>query len=64
MYEHGKLWWNDINRGKLLICSIEFSGDLISTHLLANQEELVKKNDEFGLMKWLCSYIDRIFSMP
>jgi hypothetical protein len=35
MYEHGEPWWNDINRGKLLICLPELSAILQE----ANQEE-------------------------
>jgi hypothetical protein len=27
IYEHGEPWWNDIDRGKLLICPPELSGN-------------------------------------
>jgi hypothetical protein len=49
IYEHGEPWWNGINRGKLLICPPELSGNPTSSHLVANQEELGKGNDEFSL---------------
>jgi hypothetical protein len=43
IYKHGKPWWNDIGRGKLLIRSPELSGNPTSSHLLAKQEELGKE---------------------
>jgi hypothetical protein len=46
IYEHGETWWNDIDRGKILIRQPEFSGSPTSSHLVANQEELGKGNGE------------------
>jgi hypothetical protein len=43
IYEHGKPWWNDINRIKLLIRAPELSGNLTSSHLVANQINLAKE---------------------
>jgi hypothetical protein len=40
---HGEPWWNDIDKGKLLICLSESSGNSTSSHLVANQEELAKE---------------------
>jgi hypothetical protein len=46
--EHGELWWNDIDRGRLLICSPELSGNP-NSHLVAKQDELVKEIMNFVL---------------
>jgi hypothetical protein len=42
IYEHGKPWWNDIDRGKPIHPS-EISGNFISNHRLAKHEELAKE---------------------
>jgi hypothetical protein len=49
---------------KLLIHPPQLSGNPTSSHLVAKQEKLDKGNDEFGLMKYLCSYFKGIFNMP
>jgi hypothetical protein len=43
IYEHGEPWWNDIDRGNLFNRSPEFSGNHISSHIAAKQEEQAKK---------------------
>jgi hypothetical protein len=42
IYEHGEPWWNDINRGKLLICPQELSGSPLTESFGRKQEEWVK----------------------
>jgi hypothetical protein len=49
IHEYGEPWWNDINRGQILICSPELSRNPTSSHLVANKEELGNRDDEFGL---------------
>jgi hypothetical protein len=49
---HGEPWWNDIDRGKLLIRPAELSGNLTSSLLVAKQGNSRKK--EVGLVKYLC----------
>jgi hypothetical protein len=39
LFEHGKPWWNDADRGKLLIRPPEFSGNPISRVICSKQEE-------------------------
>jgi hypothetical protein len=46
IYAHGKLGWNNINRGKIPDL---FTRDLWKYYLVANQEELGEGNDEFSL---------------
>jgi hypothetical protein len=48
-YEHGEPWWNYINRGELLICQPELSGNPTSSHLVAKQEELTKEITNLAL---------------
>jgi hypothetical protein len=43
IYEHGEPRWSDIDRGKLLILSPDLSGNLISSHVVAKQKELVNE---------------------
>jgi hypothetical protein len=43
IYEHGEPCWSDIDRGKLLILSPDLSGNLISSHVVVKQEELVNE---------------------
>jgi hypothetical protein len=43
IYGHGEPWWNDINKEKLLIRLPALSGNPISSHLIAKQEDLVKE---------------------
>jgi hypothetical protein len=44
IYEYGEKWWNDNGKGKFLIRPPQFSGNPISSHLVANQEELCEEN--------------------
>jgi hypothetical protein len=37
IYEHGKAWWNDVDRRKLLICPPELSGNQIRSHLVVSR---------------------------
>jgi hypothetical protein len=50
-------------QGKLLILTPELSGNPTSSHLVTQQEKLTERNDESGLMKYLCSYFLGIFNM-
>jgi hypothetical protein len=43
IYEHGKPWWNDIDRGKLLIRPPEFCGSTTSSHLVASRRNGLRK---------------------
>jgi hypothetical protein len=36
IYKHGEPWWNDTDRGKLLIRQTELSGNPISSQLVAS----------------------------
>jgi hypothetical protein len=49
IYEPGELWWNYIDKGKLMISPTELTGIPVSSHIMANQEELGEGNDEFSL---------------
>jgi hypothetical protein len=49
MYDHGELWWNDMNRGRLVIRLPELFGNSISSLLAAKQEELAKEIMNFAL---------------
>jgi hypothetical protein len=42
IHEHGEPWWNDIERGKLVIRPSELRVNHTSSHLVVNQEELEK----------------------
>jgi hypothetical protein len=37
IYEHGEPWWNATDKGKLLIHPTEVSGNLASSHLVAQK---------------------------
>jgi hypothetical protein len=63
IYELGEPWWNKNDRRKLLIRPQELSGNHTSIHLVAKQDELGQENDEFGLIKYLCSYFEGFFHM-
>jgi hypothetical protein len=43
VYADGEPWWNDIDRGKILIRSPELSGHPINSLLIENQEKLAKE---------------------
>jgi hypothetical protein len=43
IYEHGEPWWNDINKGKLLIRAPELSGNPTRNYLGAKYKELAKE---------------------
>jgi hypothetical protein len=49
MYERGEPWWNDIDRGKLLIRPTQLSGNPNSSYLVAKKEELTNKIIFFSL---------------
>jgi hypothetical protein len=49
IYGHGEPWWNDIYRGKHVICPPELSGNSTSSHLVVKQQEHGKGNAEFCL---------------
>jgi hypothetical protein len=64
IYEHGKPWWNDNDREKLLIHPLELSGNFTRSHLVAKQEEhddgnakLCLQSISFILMGFLCCEI-------
>jgi hypothetical protein len=62
IYEHGEPWWNYVtDRGKLLICPPELSGNPTSSHLVASRRN-GQKEWEFGLVKYFCSYLHVIFT--
>jgi hypothetical protein len=42
IYEYGELWWNILDRGKLLTRPL-ISGNPTSSHLIAEQEEMAKE---------------------
>jgi hypothetical protein len=48
-YDHGEPWWNNTDRGKLLIHPPELSDNPTSSHIVANKEKLGEGNYEFGL---------------
>jgi hypothetical protein len=62
IYEHGKPWWNDIDRGKLLILPPDLSGNPISSNLEVNQEELAKETN--FTLRSIASYFEWFFNMP
>jgi hypothetical protein len=41
IYEHGKPWRNEVDRGKLLIHPPELFGNPISSHLIANRKRMM-----------------------
>jgi hypothetical protein len=43
IHKHGEPWLNDIDKGKLLIHPLEFSGNTTSHHLVTTQKEMEKK---------------------
>jgi hypothetical protein len=49
IYEHEEPWWKDNDRGKLMICPPQLSGNTTKNYLLAKQEELEKKMMNFAL---------------
>jgi hypothetical protein len=49
IYEYEEPWWNDIDKGKFLIHPPELSDNPTSSHLVAKQEELAKKINNFTL---------------
>jgi hypothetical protein len=42
----------------------ELSGNLTSSHIISEGGGTGEGNDDFGLMKYLCSYFEGIFNMP
>jgi hypothetical protein len=63
IYEHGELWQNNVNRGKLLICSPELSGNPTSRAIWYKAGGTGKGKDEFDPAKYFCSYLQIIFYM-
>jgi hypothetical protein len=61
-YEHEEPWWNDVNRGKLLICPKQLSGNPTSRVIRGQAGGMGKGNDEFDLAKYFCSYLQVIFT--
>jgi hypothetical protein len=59
IYDHREQRWSDVDREKLLIRPTELSGNDTSSYLVADR----KSNDEFGIAKYLCSCIERLFNM-
>jgi hypothetical protein len=43
IYEHGEVWCNNVQKGKLLVRPPELSANPTSSHLVAKQEELENK---------------------
>jgi hypothetical protein len=65
IYERGEPWWNDIDRGKLLIRSTQLSGNPNSSYLVAKQEELTNEMIFVSLWSRLSlSYFEGFFNMP
>jgi hypothetical protein len=42
-YKHGEPWWNNANRGKLMIYPPELSGNPTNSHLVASKEDGLKE---------------------
>jgi hypothetical protein len=49
IYVHGETWWNEVDRGKLLICPSELSGNPTSSHLVAG-----RRNGQREWWIWPC----------
>jgi hypothetical protein len=62
--EHGAPWWNDIDRGKLLIRPRSALTILPAETLVAHENKLGEGNYEFTSEKYLCSYFEVTFYMP
>jgi hypothetical protein len=60
IYEHGEPRWNDVNRRKLLTRPTDIFGNPTSSHLVASRRN-GRRNDEFGLAKHFCSYLQVTF---
>jgi hypothetical protein len=43
IYGHGEPWWNNVGRGKLLICQPELSDNRASSHLVVKQKKLTEE---------------------
>jgi hypothetical protein len=48
VYKHEEPWWNDTDRGKLLIRPLELSGNPSSSHITTKQNELAKEIMNFA----------------
>jgi hypothetical protein len=48
-FEHGEPWWNDIDRGKLLIRPPKLSGSPATIHLVPKEEEVANEMINFAL---------------
>jgi len=62
--EHGEPWWNDIDRGKLLIRSApaELSSNPTNRHLVAEQDKLAK--DINFALRMILFLLRNVFDMP
>jgi hypothetical protein len=63
IYEHKEPWWNDIYRRTPLILQLELWQSYQQTSS-TKASGTGKGNDEFILMKYLCSYFKEICNMP
>jgi hypothetical protein len=64
IYEHGDPWWNNIDKGKLLIRPLELSGNSIRAETSSTKPGVTGEgNDAFGITKYLCSYFEDLFDM-
>jgi hypothetical protein len=64
IYEHGEPWWNDVDRGKLMIHPSQLSGNRTSGVIWSQTRGTGEENDEFHREKYFCSYLQVIFNMP
>jgi hypothetical protein len=62
MYEHGELWWNDVEWGKLIHQSAVWQS-YQQGHLVASQEDLGKGNYGFYLQN-VSFILVELFNMP
>jgi hypothetical protein len=61
IYEHGEPRWNNLDRGKLLILSTTALWQSYQQSNLVATGGTGEGNDEFGLAKYSCSYLQVIF---
>jgi hypothetical protein len=52
IYELGKQWWNDINRGKRLILPLELSVAIIPAKSFSSKTGVTGEGNEFCLAKY------------
>jgi hypothetical protein len=61
VYEHDEPWWNDLDRGKLVIRQPDLSDNPTSRVIWYQAEGTGEVNDEFGFGKYFCSYLQVFF---